>query len=131
MDHDTPSPPTDVASVDEEILSELFELLDDGRSDGLVRACDLFLVGVPNHLAQAEGALADGRLADAARVAHSLRGTSGAFGARRLSHLADHLEQACNRAQPSAARALVDAMQAELAAFRPVLTARLASVAGR
>lgn len=115
--------------VDEDMLSELFTLMDDGSADGLVRACNLFLVGVPDHLAAAECAVAEGRLADAARVAHSLRGTTGAFGARRLCQLADHLQMACERDEQGSAGSLIEAMRSGFRSFQPVLAAHLAAVA--
>lgn len=128
--HTTLSPPVD-GDVDEEMLSELFSLLDDGSADGLVRACNLFLVGVPDHLAEAERAVTEGRLSDAGRVAHSLRGTSGAFGARSLFQLAEHLQMACERDEPGQAGSLIEAMHRAFTTFRPVLAARLATVAYR
>ena len=113
--------------VDEEILSELFVLLDDGTPDGLITACDLFLVGVPTALADVRRALSESRVADAGRMAHTLRGTAGAFGATRLGRLAASLEDVCGRTDGAAADALVDGMEAEFLAFRTILTSRLAA----
>ena len=87
----------DEPDVDEEILSELFVLLDDGTPDGLIKACDMFLVGVPTALADVRRALSESRVADAGRMAHTLRGTAGAFGATRLGRLAASLEDVCGR----------------------------------
>ncbi|MEA2827027.1 MAG: Hpt domain [Actinomycetota bacterium] len=123
--------------VDEEILAELFVLLDDGTPDGLIQACDMFLVGVPTALADLRSALAEARLDNArfdpvGKIAHTLRGTAGAFGAARLGRLATRLEDACGRADGATADAeragaLVDQMEGEFVAFRAVLTSRLAS----
>ena len=118
----------DEGRVDEEILSEVLTLLGDGNADRLIHACDLFLTGVPARLADAEAALAEGRPGDVARVAHSLRGTAGTFGARRLSQLADHLEQACRRPGTESAGPLIEEMRDELAIFGTILTTRLASL---
>jgi HPt (histidine-containing phosphotransfer) domain-containing protein len=127
--HGTDEPDTDGTEpdVDEEILSELFTLLDDGTPDGLIRACDMFLVGVPSSLVDLRSALATQRLADAGRVAHTLRGTAGAFGALRLGRLATRLEQACGRADTAGAVAVVEEMQAEFTAFQAILASRLAA----
>ncbi|MEA2687130.1 MAG: Hpt domain [Actinomycetota bacterium] len=116
----------DEPHVDEEILSELFDLLDDGTPDGLSRVCDLFLVGVSKALADVRLALAESRLPDAGRVAHTLRGTAGAFGAARLGRLAARLEEACGRSVGAPLGGLVDEMEAEFAAFRTILIPRLA-----
>jgi len=115
-------------SVDEEIISELFGLLGHGDMSGLVRACDLFLNGVPTHLARARVAVAEGRLDDAGGAAHSLRGSAGVFGARRLSRLSDRLELCCRQGDATSAAGVVEDMQAEYVAFRPVLTLRLAAL---
>jgi len=133
---DTAAEHEDGNDVDEEILDELFVLLDDGTPDGLIQACDLFLVGVPTALADIRSALAGGlspgeSLDDAGRIAHTLRGTAGAFGAARLGRLAARLEEACRRSDAlgssASAGALVDGMEAEFVAFRAILTARLAA----
>ena len=108
--------------VDEEILSELFVLLDDGTPDGLITACDMFLVGVPTALADVRRALSESRVADAGKMAHTLRGTAGAFGATRLGRLAASLEDVCGRTDGASADALVDGMEAEFLAFRTILT---------
>jgi HPt (histidine-containing phosphotransfer) domain-containing protein len=112
--------------VDEEMLAELFVLLDDGTPGGLIRACDMFLVGVPTALADLRGARAEARLDDAGRVAHNLRGTAGAFGAARLGRLAARLEEACGRSDGGSAGALVELMEGEFATFRTLLMSRLA-----
>lgn len=116
--------------VDEEILDELFAVMGDGGSEGLVKACDLFLAGVPTRLSDLRTALAEGRFEDVARGAHSLRGSAGAFGARRLSVLTLDLERLCGEGEAAAAGALVDEMQTEFHIFRAVLVARLGSLPG-
>jgi len=114
--------------VDEEVLSELFSLLDDGTTDGLSGVCDLFLVGAPTSLAEMENALAGERLDEVRRLAHTLRGTAGAFGALRLGLLAGQLEDVCRGSDAGpAAGALVEEMQAEYEIFRAILTSRLAA----
>ncbi len=120
----TPPPGAD-DRVDEEILDELFTIMGDGGSDGLVKACELFLAGVPSRLGDVGTALAEGRLEDAAQGAHSLRGSAGAFGARRLSVLTLTLERLCRQGDTSGATALLGEMQAEFRIFRAILLARL------
>ena len=116
--------------VDEEILGELFEIMAAGGGDGLITAYDLFLTGVPARFAQMEGALADGRFDDAARAAHTLRGSAGSFGARRLSALTTLVEQRCRHEDAAGAAALVDEMRGEFRIFHRILADRLAKLPG-
>ena len=111
--------------VDEEILDELFLVMGDSGSDGLLKACDLFLTGVPTRLAGVQAAVAEGRFEDAAQGAHSLRGSAGAFGARRLSTMTLTLERFCRERDVPAAAALLEEMHAEFRIFRAILVARL------
>lgn len=114
--------------VDEEILGELFMVMDDGAPEGLARVCDLFLTGVPARLGEIETALAEGRMDDAAKAAHSLKGTGGAFGARRVGELAGRIEQVCRTTDGSSAARLLDELRAEFLVFRGLLVARLAAL---
>jgi HPt (histidine-containing phosphotransfer) domain-containing protein len=117
--------------VDEEVLSELFSLLDDGTTDGLIGVCDLFLLGAPTTLAEIEDALAGQRPDDVRRLAHTLRGTAGAFGALRLSQLAGQLEAVGQGPDLTPAGALVAEMRAEYETFRAILMSRLAASGAR
>ena len=125
-------PPSGVAGpddrVDEEILDELFAVMGDGGSEGLVKACDLFLTGVPTRFSDIRAALDDGRFDDVAQGAHSLRGSAGAFGARRLSVLTLDLERLSREGDAAGAGRLLDDMQTEFRIFRAVLVARLGSL---
>ena len=125
VDAGNPPPPGPDDRVDEAILDELFLIMGDGGSDGLVKACDLFLSGVPSRLTDLQAAVADARFQDAAQGAHSLRGSAGAFGARRLSVLTLTLERLCRERDVPGATALLDEMQAEFRIFRAILVARL------
>lgn len=116
--------------VDVDILDELFTVLDDGTSDGLVRACAVFRSTVPTRLGDAETALADGRMEDAARAAHSLRGSAGAFGARGLSAMAQRLEERCVEQDATGAAPLPAQMRAEFEEFLTILDSRLARLSG-
>ena len=126
MDAGSPVPaPGPDDRIDEEILDELFVIMGDGGSEGLVKACDLFLTGVPSRLADIRSALVDGRLEDAGQGAHSLRGSAGAFGARRLSELTLTLERQSRDGDVPGATAVLGEMEAEFRIFRAVLLARL------
>ena len=116
--------------VDEEILGEVLMLLEDEAPDTLMKACDLFRTGVPDRLVELDAALAEGRLDDAARASHSLRGSAGAFGARRLSALGERLEQLCRESDGTTALLVLEEMRAEFLVFRAILDARLAQLSG-
>ncbi|MDQ4069203.1 MAG: Hpt domain-containing protein [Actinomycetota bacterium] len=100
-------------------------MMGDGGADGLVKACDLFLSGAPDRFAEIEAAVSEGRFTDAAGEAHSLRGSAGTFGARRLSALTVALEQLCREGERRAAAALLEEMRSEFRISRAVLVARL------
>jgi HPt (histidine-containing phosphotransfer) domain-containing protein len=132
MERPDASPVVDAADdrFDEEILDELFEVMGDSGSVGLVKACELFLAGVPTRFAEIEAALAEGRLEDAAQGAHSMRGSAGAFGARRLSVLTLTLERLCREGDRAGAAGLLGEMQTEFRIFRAILVARLGRLSG-
>lgn len=116
--------------VDEEQLSELLDLLadDPGLDGGLAHALDLFLTSVPTRLADLAGAVATGGLGEAATIAHSVRGSAGAFGARRMASLTAEVERRCADpgADPARLSTLVASLEAEFAAFRRALESRVA-----
>ena len=115
--------------VDEEILDEVLMLMEDESTDGMMKACDLFRSGVPERFVEIDAALAEGRFEDAARVSHSMRGSAGAFGARRLSLLGDRLEQLCRESDGFSAVHVVEDMRAEYLVFQAILDGRLAELA--
>ncbi len=126
FDIDERTLPAPEGPVDEEILAELFMVMDDGSLDGLVTICDLFLSGVPARLSEIDAALQEGRLDDAAKAAHSLKGTGGAFGARRLGDVAARLERACREMDHPSTPGLLEELRVEFLVFRDILEARLA-----
>ena len=120
----------DADIVDEEILDELMDLLGEAVPAGLAEAFDLFLTSVPVRLAAVEHALAEGRLDAATQTAHSLRGSAGAFGARRLSELAGRQEQLCATGDGAAAAAMLEPMRSQFATVEVLLRSRLSGLAG-
>src|SRR5918993_5559136 len=92
--------------VDEEMLADVLMLMEDEAADGILRACDLFRASVPDRLDDIGAAIAEGRFVDAARASHSLRGSAGTFGAKRLSALGLRLEELCEKSDASASTAV-------------------------
>lgn len=115
----------DGGRVDDEILGELFELMAEGGGDGLVTAYEMFLSGVPARLSEIDTAVGEGRFDDAARGAHTLRGSAGSFGARRLSALTVSVEQHCREHDAGGAARVVGEMRDEFGVFRTILADRL------
>ncbi len=73
------------------VVDELIALSDDGEPELLLDLIGLFLSDGPTKLeAVSEGVLA-GDLERVERAAHSLKGSSGNLGARRLQHLCENL----------------------------------------
>lgn len=124
------SAPTVADHVDEEILGEILMVLEEAAPDGLMKACDLFRSGVAERFVHIDAALAEGRFEGAALASHSLRGSAGTFGARRLSALGEGLERLCRELDGPAAVLLVEEMRAEFLLFRAILDVRLAALSG-
>jgi HPt (histidine-containing phosphotransfer) domain-containing protein len=112
--------------VDEEMLADVLMLMEDEAADGILKACDLFRASVPDRLDDIDTALAEGRFVDAGHASHSLRGSAGAFGARRLSALGLRLEELCRESDAGGAKEVLGEMRAEFLIFRDILDARLA-----
>ena len=111
--------------VDEEMLADVLMLMEDEASDGILRACDLFRSSVPDRLDDIGAALSDGRFVDAGRASHSLRGSAGAFGAKRLSALGLRLEELCRESDVGESSIVLEEMREEFLVFRDILDARL------
>ena len=117
---------TDEDRVDEELVAELE--LDAGDGTGqLPPLFELFVRETSNRLERLRAALVAGDTAEAAKVAHSLRGSAGAFGAKRLHRLGTDLEAACTADQADAAALVhrVPSLEAEFQAFVAILSARV------
>jgi two-component system, sensor histidine kinase and response regulator len=107
--------------VDEEMLAEILELMASGAAPPLV---DLFLQETTTRIDGLRVALATGDVAEAGRVAHSLKGATASFGARRLSNLGAAAEVAAAEGDLEAITRLVPAIQAEFLAFCDILLPR-------
>lgn len=114
--------------IDPEIFGEVLMLLEDEAPDGLMKVSDLFRSGMADHFVDIDAALADGRFDEGARASHSLRGSAGTFGARRLSSLGTRLEQLCHESDGPTAVLLVEEMRVEFLAFLAILDTRLAAL---
>ena len=115
-----PEPDAD-GPVDEELLAEL----DLGSGNGAgARLLELFVTETAKRVTRLRRAAADGDLAEIARTAHSIRGSAGAFGARRLSRAAAQFEEAGEGTNAADVTTLASDVEAEFAVFRDILSAR-------
>ena len=107
------------APIDKEVVEQL-------RTEGenlLGDLVDMFIVEVPLQLARLEEALTN-RDAGATRLtAHTLKGTGGNFGARRMLELASALEEKGRNASLDGAFAILIQFRAECARVREALEA--------
>jgi HPt (histidine-containing phosphotransfer) domain-containing protein len=83
--------PASVPDLDDAQLDALTRLMPAKR---LRKIIESFLAAAQARLQQIEACARQGDLAAMAREAHDLKAVSGNFGARRLQHLAERLEQA-------------------------------------
>ena len=114
---------SDDTSADERLNEDIFEDL--GLEDGGSPLIDLFLRETANRIERLGEALESGRLTDATAAAHSLKGSSGSFGARVLSARAAEAEMACKAGDAATAAQLVPVLRSEFDAFHEILAARL------
>ncbi|HUQ62648.1 MAG TPA: PAS domain S-box protein [Acidimicrobiales bacterium] len=113
--------------VDEDLLAELLEMLADPSSSEVPAILELFLNETSKRLEGIQAAVGSGDLPEASRLAHSLKGSAGSFGARRLSSIGGEIEAACGRADTDAVSTQLPALRSEFDAFRGILLARFRS----
>jgi CheY-like chemotaxis protein len=81
----------------------------------------VFLTEAARSLQELRQAVEGDGFLEAARIAHTLRGSAGTFGALRVSQLGADLEAACRRGDRREATALLAGLEAEWAAFQDVV----------
>ena len=111
----------DLPLLDEPALNELREMLEDALSE----ITDSFLDGLDGEVAAVQGSLAQGGVALKAS-AHSLKGSSGNLGARRLAGLAAALEKAGMEGRMADAETLMPLLPPLAAETRDALRAYMA-----
>jgi len=90
-----PAPPC--GAVDQAALDDLRRLTDAGSPDMVAELIALFLQDAPAQLSAMRAALAAGDAAALRHAAHSLKGSSGYLGARRLMALCAEVEQSARQ----------------------------------
>jgi two-component system, sensor histidine kinase and response regulator len=87
---------------------------------------ELFKTEMPKGLKDLAQALDHGDSADAAIIAHTLKGTAGAFGAKRMSELAAAIDQAARAGSIEKARSMLVEFRSECEKVGEVLATQLA-----
>ena len=95
------------------VVSGLRQLTPPGEPDVLAQVLNLFLVEVPPRVDRLRNAWASGNIEEVHRLAHSLKGSAGNIGARRLYDVCRQLDTMSQSDDPAGSAALVDALGVE------------------
>ena len=111
--------------LDPEVLAGLRDLGSpgDGEPDILTELVDIFVEDVEPRLAALREAVASGDTDGVERAAHTLKGSSGNMGARRMSEIASGLQDAGTSGDLSGAESLLGDLESEYARVKPALQA--------
>ena len=99
--------------LDRTVIDALRALTPPGEPDVLAEVLNLFLDEMPPRMRRLRNAWAAGDIQEARRTAHSLKGSAGNIGARRLFEVCSQLEEQARPGDLPGARRLVDALGAE------------------
>jgi two-component system sensor histidine kinase/response regulator len=106
-----PAPPENV--LDAAVLAGLRELREPGQPDPLAEVADLFLQDSPPRLAKIKQHYEEKDATLLERVAHSLKGSAGNLGARRLAGFCADIEKLAKTGNLDSAAKLVEQLGAE------------------
>lgn len=95
------------ATLNPEAINALRELSPDGGNDFLRELIDIYLTDTPKQITQLEHALAGNDAMGVTRAAHTIKGSSGNFGAEAFADLARQIESAGKTGDLTAAAALL------------------------
>ena len=109
-------------SIDPKAIEALRALSPGGGTEFLRELVDIYLQDTPVRLTELELALARQDAPTATRAAHTIKGSSGNFGALRLARLAAEIEVFGKAANLSAATAATPALKAEYVQVAQTLT---------
>jgi HPt (histidine-containing phosphotransfer) domain-containing protein len=104
---------SEVPVLDSAVVSGLRQLTPPGEPDVLAEVLNLFLVEVPLRMDRLRNAWAAGNIEEVHRAAHSLKGSAGNIGARRLAEVCRQLEVLGTPGDFAGAAAFVDALGVE------------------
>ena len=99
--------------LDQAVISGLRKLTPPGEPDVLAEVLKLFLEEVPPRIARLRNAWQAGNIQEVHRAAHSLKGSAGNIGARRLFEVCRQLDDISKSGDLPAAAPFVDALGVE------------------
>jgi HPt (histidine-containing phosphotransfer) domain-containing protein len=99
--------------LDRAVTNALRTLTSPGEPDVLAEVLNLFLDEVPPRMTRLRNAWTAGNIEEVHRAAHSLKGSSGNIGARRLYGVCAQLDEKTRSGDLSGAAPLVDALGVE------------------
>lgn len=102
----------DTPVLDRAVIDTLRQLTPPGEPDVLTEVLQMFLDEVPPRLERLRNAWVAGNIQEVHRAAHSLKGSAGNVGARRLYDVCKQLDE-LGKAGDTASSALVDSLMAE------------------
>jgi HPt (histidine-containing phosphotransfer) domain-containing protein len=105
----------DGSVLDQSVLNTLRKLTPPGEPDVLIEVLKLFLEEVPPRITRLRNAWAAGNIEELHRAAHSLKGSAGNIGARRLYDVCSQLDEKGKAGDRAAIPALVEALGVEFA----------------
>ena len=100
-------------ALDPAVLDTLRKLTPPGEPDVLTEVLKLFLDEVPLRVERLRNAWAAGNIEEVRRAAHSLKGSAGNIGARRLHAICSKLDDIGKSHELDGVAALVDELAAE------------------
>ena len=99
--------------LDPAVIDTLRQLTPPGEPDVLAEVLRLFLEEAPPRIARLRNAWASGNIEDVHRAAHSLKGSAGNIGARRLYDVCRRLDEQGRSDDRSGVSQLVDELGVE------------------
>jgi HPt (histidine-containing phosphotransfer) domain-containing protein len=99
--------------LDQGVISSLRQLTPPGEPDVLAEVLRLFLQEAPPRIERLRNAWAGGNIEEMRRVAHSLKGSAGNIGARRLYDVCRRLDEQGRSDDRSGVGPLIDELAAE------------------
>lgn len=101
--------------LDPEVINSLRQLSSPGEPDVLSQVLLLFLDEVPRRMARLNAACQEGNATELQRVAHSLKGSAGNVGARRVFDLCRQIDERGHAGDVDGARPLLTSLAEEYA----------------
>jgi two-component system sensor histidine kinase/response regulator len=118
------------APLDEWALAGLRELQQEGDPDLVKELVVLFLDDAPSQLAALRGAIEEEDADSVERIAHTLKGSSGSMGAKKMAEICGELQNVGASGDPARAPRLFERLEEEFGRVRPALEAELARSQG-